>query len=219
MRVRARVRTPTWPGSRRVLMMGTGCGGDYEITFYNRSAREFLIKLSRDNTHTRPARSKSKRVVTIIKLDRYSNNMYSIHYTVYIILTDSAVSPLHRFPDTNDSYNYYSNRSGSGWRSIYIYILPTYFPGNSQIRSDVFCRGRMTNTKGRCNVVLFPGQSAVYTDPRLYIIYCYVCECVPINRGTVGRRLHCDRPDQQWCAWIVGALSAAYHKQTAVGGA
>lgn len=46
-------RTTTWSESR-VLMMGTGCGGDYEITFYNRSAREFLIKLSRDNTHAAP---------------------------------------------------------------------------------------------------------------------------------------------------------------------
>jgi len=60
-------RTTTWSESR-VLMMGTGCGGDYEITFYNRSARAFLIKLSRDNTHA--ARSKSKRVVTI-KLGQY----------------------------------------------------------------------------------------------------------------------------------------------------
>jgi len=74
-------------------MMGTGCGGDYEITFYNCSVPEFLIKLSRDNTHA-AARSKSKRVVTI-KLGQY------IYIYIYIrtrefsyILTNSDLDPI-----------------------------------------------------------------------------------------------------------------------------
>jgi len=87
-------RTTTWSESR-VLMMGTGCGGDYEITFYNRKAPAFLIKLSRDNTHA--ARSKSKRVVTIklgqyIIIYTYTPHARALSY--YYILTNSGLGPM-----------------------------------------------------------------------------------------------------------------------------
>lgn len=72
-------------------MMGTGCGGDYEITFYNCSVPEFLIKLSRDNTHA--ARSKSKRVVTI-KLGQYNIYRYIRAREFSYILTNSGLDPI-----------------------------------------------------------------------------------------------------------------------------
>jgi len=122
-----------------VLMMGTGCGGDYEITFYNRNARAFLIKLSRDNTHA--ARSKSKRVVTIklgqyIIIYTYTPHSRCVHASKRTyILTNSGSRPNRQRIDSDVIIQLLFVPQRKCLKKFYYNSKDLL--GNSEIRSDI----------------------------------------------------------------------------------